>query len=101
MTPEVVRVLVMVGLLIGVLVGAGVVLMILRARLLRGEPDGRETVQGVLESLRELRDRGELSEAEFNAARAKLVARVARAPKGDTSGLAGGPGASDHPRRAR
>ena len=64
-----------VGLLIvALIVGAGLIMM-LRNRALRAVDDA-STDKGVFDSLRKMHERGELSDAEFNAARESIIRRL-------------------------
>lgn len=69
--------LVWIGVLIGVVLVASVVILLLRRRLLGGDTAGAADVsRGLLDDLREARDRGDLTDEEFETARLKLVARI-------------------------
>jgi hypothetical protein len=87
-----------VGVLIVVVIVAGLVLVALRARLNGADEQGEMGAGGMLETMRAMRDRGEISEEEYRTAQAALVARAGR-ERGENSGAdqAGGPG----PARAR
>ncbi|MBL8991578.1 MAG: SHOCT domain-containing protein [Phycisphaerae bacterium] len=62
--------------LIGVVLVATFGILVLRRRLL--DPDApRRSDAGVMEELRTLRDQGKLSHEEFEAARKRIVARIA------------------------
>lgn len=66
------------GVLLGAVIIGGALLMVLRNYLQRRD-QGSESGGGVgfsLSDLREMRDRGEITEAEFDAARAKIIART-------------------------
>lgn len=63
-----------VGVLIVAVVIAGVVLIIVRARVLK--KGGDEAQAGLLDDLREMRNRGEISPEEFDAAKASIAARL-------------------------
>lgn len=68
--------LTVLGVMILVLVVAGAGLMVLRARMLRkSDPAGQQA--GLMQNLRAMRDRGEISIEEFEAARNAMVARAA------------------------
>lgn len=62
------------ALLAFVLVG-GAVLFFLRRRML-GPSDSGDVSRGILEEIRELRDRGAISQDEYETARLKMVARA-------------------------
>ncbi len=74
-----------VGAMIVLVTVAGVVLYIIRGRLFA--PSGTKDVNpgGVLETMRAMRDRGEVSEEEYRAAQAAIVAK-ATAKKADSGG---------------
>jgi uncharacterized membrane protein len=71
-------VLLTVGALIVVVLALGIVLFVVRDRFL-GDGTGEDIDPGgVLESLRAMRDRGEVSEEEYRTAQAALVAKISR-----------------------
>jgi hypothetical protein len=65
------------GVLIAAVVVAGVLLLIFRASVL-GKGKGA-TEAGLMENLRSMRDRGEISPEEFDSARSAMAARMAGA----------------------
>lgn len=65
-----------VGLLIALTIIAGLILMRYRRGVLRADADS-EGGEGLLQMLRRARDRGEMTEEEFQAARRKLVGDLA------------------------
>jgi uncharacterized membrane protein len=68
-----------VAALIGLVLAGAIVVMFLRRRLLAPTPP---TEAGMMESIRAMRARGEISQEEFEAVRASLAARLAhRAPR--------------------
>lgn len=69
------EILVVVGALIVAVVGLGLVIMFLRRRMLAQDATAWGQV-GVMEELRQLRDSGQLSPEEFDAAKGKIVGRV-------------------------
>jgi len=80
------------GALIGLVLIGGAVLMALRSRLSRDKPDDdRSDASSMLESLRRMRERGEISIEEFESTRARLVGRAA----GQSPARAEGPITSD------
>lgn len=90
--------LVTIGVLIAVVVLAGVVLMVLRAKLNADDEAGDLGAGGMLETMRGMRDRGEISEEEYRTAQAALVAK-ASGERGENSGA--DQGGSQAPARAR
>ncbi len=74
-----VAVIVMVGVLILVVVGAGLLVMAIRRRLLQ-KHDPRASASSFLDELRDMHRRGQVSDQEFQAARASLLAKVTGAP---------------------
>lgn len=82
-----------VGVLMGVVIVASVVILAVRQRFLGPETSGVDQ-RGFLDELRAMRDRGELSEEEFDAARRKMVAAISeRDPEaGGGGGRLGGAG---------
>ena len=77
--------IVTIGVLIVVVIGAGLVLVALRARLNGADEQGEMGAGGMLESMRAMRDRGEISEDEYRTAQAALVAKATR-ERGENSG---------------
>ncbi len=68
-----------VAVLIIVVVGAGLLIMHIRGRMLRKASDNA-TTGSWLDELRAMHRRGEVSDQEYQAARASLLARVTGAP---------------------
>jgi hypothetical protein len=64
-----------IGIMIAGLAAVAVVLMMVRARLLA--KDAGVAPGGMLDGLRRMRERGEISQEEFDAAKATMVARLA------------------------
>lgn len=90
---DVARYAVILGIVIVLVIGAGIVLYLVRGRLFGDRRDGVDA-GGMLESLRAMRDRGEISAEEFRAARGRLLA--------DATGDSGGTGrVADNPNRTR
>lgn len=81
---EIAPVLITVGTLIAVVLIAGIVLFVLRSRLLGGGSGEGIDAGGVLETMRAMRDRGELSEEEYRQAQTAIVAKASR-EDGDTA----------------
>lgn len=73
------RVIVWVLVLIGVMIAGGVAILVLRRRLFAGDREGASH-EGLFESLRRMRDRGEISPDEYDRARQKIVSRLASRP---------------------
>lgn len=75
-----------VGLMIALTIIAGLILMRYRRGVLQAQADS-ESGEGLLQMLRRARDRGEMTEEEFQAARRKLVgdlaAKIKTPAKGD------------------
>ena len=66
-----------VGLLIGAAVVLGLVILLVRRKMLGKESGGAEEA-GLMDQLRHLRDSGEITPEEFYAARKSMVARMTR-----------------------
>ena len=64
-----------VAVLIAVIMVGGLLLMWLRRRMFMG--DYMEQAGGLMESLRKMRDTGQMSQEEYDAARKAMAARVA------------------------
>lgn len=78
-------VLIIIGTLIVLVLLLGIVLFVVRGKFL-GDNSGEDIDPGgVLEALRAMRDRGEVSEAEYRTAQAAIVAKAAR-ESGENSG---------------
>lgn len=70
-----------VGLLIGAAVVLGLVILLVRRKMLSNESTSAQQ-SGLMDQLRQLRDSGQISPEEYDAARKSMVARLAReAPK--------------------
>lgn len=69
------QVLVAVGLLMGAVIALGVILLMYRSRVLSSE-NAAEAQRGLLDDLRAMRDRGEITLEEYDAARRSLAARL-------------------------
>lgn len=69
-------VVVTVGILVAVVVGAGVAIMAIRRRLL-SKSGALEAAGSLLDSLRAMRDRGEMTDEEYEAARVAARDRMA------------------------
>ncbi len=65
-----------VGAMIVVVTIAGIVLYVIRGRLFAPSSTKDVNPGGVLETMRAMRDRGEVSEEEYRAAQASIVARA-------------------------
>jgi hypothetical protein len=70
--------LIWLGLALIVLIAAGLVIFWLRRRVLGS--DARQADAGLFDQLRSMRDRGEMSVEEYDAAKAAMVARVSGKP---------------------
>ncbi|HZW10912.1 MAG TPA: hypothetical protein VFF69_13505 [Phycisphaerales bacterium] len=68
-----------IGVMILLVMGLGVAIFILRGRLFGNAADGDGDPGGVLETMRAMRDRGEIPEEEYRAAQAALVAKATAA----------------------
>jgi len=68
------QVLVWAGVGLAIVVGAGIVVLCYRRKLLGG--DRAADAAGLLDDLREMRDRGEISDEEFSAAKQTMAARL-------------------------
>lgn len=90
------RVVVWVGVLIAIMIVGGVGILMLRRRLLSKESESAAST-GLLDTLRAMRDRGEISPEEFDKARQAMVAKLAgRGSVANTAGstvstMPGGP----------
>jgi hypothetical protein len=69
--------LIWVGVAVLVIVAGGVVLLIARRRLLAKDDDAGSSLLGTLRHLEHLRDTGEISQDEFERARAGLIGPTA------------------------
>jgi hypothetical protein len=67
-----------IGVMIGALVVAAVVLLIFRSRVL--SKDSGTVSSGMLDELRAMLNRGDLTQEEFDAAKAAMVAKLAPRP---------------------
>jgi len=74
-----IAVVITVGVLILVVVGAGLAVLYIRRRLLT-KHDAASATSGFLDELRDMHKRGEVSDNEFQAARASLLARITGQP---------------------
>jgi len=70
--------LIWLGVMMAAVIAAGVVLLILRSRVLGKGRAASES--GLLDNLRAMRDRGEISPEEFDAAKSAMAGRIAGAP---------------------
>lgn len=66
--------LTVLGLMIAALVAAGLILLAYRRRVLAN--DDPTTDASLMQSLRDMRDRGEISREEFDAMRARMAAKL-------------------------
>ena len=71
------QVLLYVGLLLLVLLAGAVTVFLLRRKLL-GSESSVDTTTGLMESMRQLRDSGQMTQAEYDAARKTMAQRVSR-----------------------
>jgi hypothetical protein len=69
------RVLILVGVLIAICLVGGAFILILRRRLFRKESDAA-AAGSLFEQLRGMRDRGEISPAEFEKTRQAMIRRI-------------------------
>jgi cytochrome c-type biogenesis protein CcmH/NrfF len=67
-------VVVWVGVLIALIIGGGVLVMVLRKRLLAKDDASAE--MGLFDALKQMRDRGEMTQEEYEAARRKVVEKA-------------------------
>ncbi len=95
--------LVMVGVMIVLVIGVGIGVFVLRRRLLGEQPGHDAAAGGMLETMRRMRDRGEIPEEEYRAAQAALVARAGETMKRPPANPIGPrtPGGADGERRAK
>jgi hypothetical protein len=68
--------LALLGVLILLVVLLAVVVMVARARFLAHAPKGPARSSGLVDQLRQMRDDGRMTEAEFQAVRSRLNARL-------------------------
>lgn len=66
---------IMLGVLIVIVVAMGIAMLMIRRRLL--EKEGAAGQEGLMAGLREMRNRGEISPEEYDAARRTMAARAA------------------------
>lgn len=71
------QIFLVVGLLIGAAVVLGLVILLVRRKMLGSESSSAEQA-GLMDQLRHLRDSGEITPEEFDAARKSMVARMTR-----------------------
>ena len=69
------QVLIYLGIGVGIVVVAGLIVLWLRKRMLAADRGAAET--GLLDDLREMRTRGEITDEEFTAAKQAMTARLA------------------------
>lgn len=67
-----------VGVMIVLVVGAGIALYLVRGRLFGSERQDPAETGGILETMRAMRDRGEISEEEYRTAQASLVGKTGK-----------------------
>jgi hypothetical protein len=84
-THDSISLVVVVGGLIGAVVVLGVILLALRGRLLAKDAEAAGA-GSLLEHLREMRDRGEISQVEYDAARKTAVRRISEESPGVAPG---------------
>ena len=77
--------LILFGSMIAVVLVAGVFLLLVRARTLNKDAAGK-VPEGIFDELRGMRNRGEISAAEFERARGVMVARLRGPSARDSSG---------------
>jgi uncharacterized membrane protein len=73
------HVVVWVGVLIALIIAGGVVVMLLRKRLLAKDDASADV--GLFDALKQMRDRGEMTQEEYEAARRKVVEKTKAAMK--------------------
>lgn len=71
--------LITIGLMIILVIGLGIGIFMLRGRLFGSDERADADAGGMLETMRRMRDRGEIPEEEYRAAQAAMVARAAAA----------------------
>lgn len=79
------QVFMVVGLLIGAAVVLGLVILLVRRKMLGGESASAQQ-SGLMDQLRRLRDSGELTPEEYDAARKSMVSRMTGAPSKPAKG---------------
>jgi hypothetical protein len=77
------HVIVLVGVLIALVIAGGVVVMLLRKRLLAKDDASADV--GLFDALKQMRDRGEMTQEEYEAARRKVVEKTKAAMKASGS----------------
>lgn len=93
MNPEVMQLLMGVGVMLAVSVVGGLVILRYRRKLTAEE--SAESDATIMESMRRAVDRGEMTQAEFDAIRARMIERMTgRAPVSSEDG-SGSPGATE------
>lgn len=78
-TQNVVHALVWVGVLIALVVILGLVVVVIRRRLLSNQAPGPAGLT-LMETLRDARDRGEMTQEEYETVRKRLAERLSREP---------------------
>ena len=81
-----------IALIIVATIGGGFFILMMRRKLLAPEEHSSEANAGIMDSLRSMRDRGELSQAEFEAARRSMIEKAMS--RKSVPGAPGKPGAS-------
>jgi predicted nucleic acid-binding Zn ribbon protein len=84
------HVIVLVGVLIALVIAGGVVVMLLRKRLLAKDDASADV--GLFDALKQMRDRGEMTQEEYEAARRKVVEKTKAAMKASGSAKSRGAG---------
>jgi Zn-dependent protease with chaperone function len=73
-----------IAVLIGVVLAGGLVMMWLRRRIFMADASAHQA-GGLMESLRKMRESGQMSQEEYDATRKAMAARLAKADTGPTS----------------
>ena len=83
------RLLVLCGVLIALCIAGGVVILLLRRRLFSNASDQAESAS-LMEQLRSMRDRGEMSPEEFEQTRQAMIRKLKNPPEQGKSRLKSG-----------
>ena len=75
-------IVVWVVVLIGVIIVGGMLVFVLRRRILAADAAGDHGA-GLMDSLRKMRDSGQMSQEEYDATRKAMVARLSKAESGN------------------
>ena len=95
------RLLILIGILIVAVVALGLVVMVVRRRVLASENE-MAGARSLMDQVREMHRRGEMSDAEYEATRKMLAAKLAGKVKGEGAGATtGGYAPQSQPRTSK